>query len=243
MSGPWPLNVTITITTFLPRLAWFKEMFLVTNDIFPSETKIVSIDGWDWDRHAQNKYHEEITAFLDNRRFANTIPLMYPRTTSLASRWNDAIRRSRPCADNYFIMNDDVTLDPAFRRELASAIDENNLACNFGCFNYFMLSGRCVDTIGYFDEGLCGIGEEDGDYEIRICLSGGEVCKYASSNIGPVETQDEKFYTNPLHAERKRRNTEYLLSKYDFIKEPRQDFVYVPIVDQYVRRKRNAETS
>jgi predicted glycosyltransferase involved in capsule biosynthesis len=83
--------------------------------------------------------------------------------------WNIGIIHSR--TSSILILNDDVSLIPEyFDRDIRvalSLLSETKILTFNASWSHFIIDKDCVTDIGWFDEHLIGIGNEDGEYAER----------------------------------------------------------------------------
>ncbi|MFC1513308.1 hypothetical protein ACFL5J_02560, partial [Thermodesulfobacteriota bacterium] len=70
--------------------------------------------------------------------------------------------------------NDDIMItDQKFKRKICKALKDNNMRSFLinNSWSHFLISRKELEELGYFDERLLGIGEEDGDMTWRYISS------------------------------------------------------------------------
>jgi hypothetical protein len=80
--------------------------------------------------------------------------------------WNNIIIHSSN--NNIFIFNDDISIDGEFWNHIENLF--NNYTSSFrinNSFSHFCVNRTEVFEVGFFDERLIGLGEEDGDWCFR----------------------------------------------------------------------------
>ncbi len=114
-------------------------------------------------------YRSSILTYLS--RFPKVFPTMFPRFQSLAKLWNrGALTASH---DRALILNDDLELKSengvCFFDYLEAAMltHAGTFKIN-GSFSHFIADKRELIEVGFFDERLLGLGEEDGDFYWRF---------------------------------------------------------------------------
>jgi len=78
--------------------------------------------------------------------------------------------------DLVLCLSDDVEIDSNFVSELDysfSCVEQNGLTI-LNHFSSFIISRKCIEVLGWFDERFLGFGEEDGDYIWRYQEKFGE---------------------------------------------------------------------
>jgi hypothetical protein len=154
-------EITICITTFKRRLPLFKNLVDNIKKFYPDIEILVAING-EYKESVDNNYRKEILSYISSKK--NVIPIMYTEFRSLAKLWNNLVIFSKT---NYnLILNDDLSFDNG---KLIECIQDVIEKTNLGLFtlnrswSHFVVSKIELDKIGYFDERLLAIGEEDGD--------------------------------------------------------------------------------
>ena len=114
-------------------------------------------------------YRANILSYL--AKYPEVFPTMFPSFQSLAKLWNrGALTASH---DRALILNDDLELRSengvCFFDHLEDALasQQGTFKIN-GSFSHFILDKRELIEVGFFDERLLGLGEEDGDFFWRF---------------------------------------------------------------------------
>jgi predicted glycosyltransferase involved in capsule biosynthesis len=158
-------SYSVVITTFDKRFNEFLVPLIA--DIKNQRANIeiiVTINGpgkGDFD----DAYRSNVLRYLAG--FDNVFPLMFPRFQSLAKMWNRGVLTASN--DRVLVLNDDLSIeastDGCFFDYLESAMfaQSNTFIVN-GSFSHFIVNKRELIEVGFFDERLLGLGEEDGDF-------------------------------------------------------------------------------
>ena len=159
---------SIVITTFDKR---FKECLVPLVGAIklqrPSIEIIVMVNGRARDQFNES-YRSELLSFLGTQK--NCFPTIFPSFQSLAKMWNRGILNSSH--DHVLVLNDDITLEHDAHSGFFDCLDEimhsdhHTFKLN-GSFSHFMVQKPELTQVGFFDERLLGIGEEDGDFTWR----------------------------------------------------------------------------
>ena len=177
---------SVVITTFDKRF----EAFLVPlleqiKEQRPNIEVIVVING-PVRRLFDEAYRTNILSYL--ARFPKVFPTMFPSFQSLAKLWNrGALTASH---DRALILNDDLDLKSENgicffdHLEAAMASHPGTFKIN-GSFSHFILDKRELIEVGFFDERLLGLGEEDGDFYWRFYKKYKK--EIASADIGLID--------------------------------------------------------
>lgn len=161
-------SYSIVITTFDQRF----ESFLIPltkaiKTIRPTIEIIVMING-PAKATFNNDYRRNVLSLLSTQE--NCFPTIFPNFQSLAKLWNRGVLTST--SDRVLVLNDDLLLDmktqPSFFDALETILGSypNSFKIN-GSFSHFIINKQELIEVGFFDERLLGIGEEDGDFSWR----------------------------------------------------------------------------
>ena len=159
---------SIVITTFDKR---FNECLVPLIKALKSQNNeveiIVMVNGrahQDFDE----EYRSELLRFLSDHK--NCFPSIMTSFQSLSKLWNRGILTASH--DQVLVLNDDIT---ALSNEEGNCLKELDHVMKTqqgtfkinGSFSHFMIDKKELMQIGFFDERLLGIGEEDGDFVWR----------------------------------------------------------------------------
>ena len=158
-------NYSIGIVTFEKRYnSFFKPLLKSIKSIFPNIEIIVFVNG-NLNNSFNNVYRREILNYC--AKFNNVYPHICTEFRSLSKLWNNILIFSSN--DQCLILNDDVSLTKLFFENL-SYINKVNGYKSFTInktWSHVMLNRKQIADIGWFDERLLAIGEEDGDMQFR----------------------------------------------------------------------------
>ncbi|MFW8601949.1 glycosyltransferase family 2 protein [Desulfobacterota bacterium M19] len=160
------VSITIGITTFADRFdKYFKPLLNRINE-FENNTEIIVAVNGEHDQAFNEEYRQKILTFLASHQ--NVFPIMFPVFRGVSKLWNSIIIHA---TNNYILMlNDDIMINsPTFIKDVKRYIILNNyrsFTINKS-WSHFLISRAEIDYLGYFDERLLGIGEEDGDISWR----------------------------------------------------------------------------
>ena len=154
-------NITICVTTFKRRLPLFKNLIECIKKIYPNVQILVGING-EYNETVDEAYRKEILNFIASKN--NVIPIMFTEFRSLSKIWNTLVIFS---STNYnLILNDDLSFNnPNILEKINDYINnnKNEIFTINNSWSHFVISKSELDNLGYFDERLLTIGEEDGD--------------------------------------------------------------------------------
>ena len=171
-------QISIGITTFQNRFeAYFIPLLTRIRD-FGIENEIIVVINGEHEQTFNEDYRKRVLEFIAG--FPRAYPIFFPRFRGLSKLWNSIIIHA---SQNYIlILNDDIMITkPAFLADIRSAIHKNqgrSFLINRS-WSHFVISREEIDDLGYFDERLLGIGEEDGDMTWRyIAQYGRELASF-----------------------------------------------------------------
>ncbi|MGA7750731.1 MAG: glycosyltransferase [Gallionella sp.] len=158
---------SIVITTF--DLRFQSHLVPLLQDIHnqnasPPDEIIVMINGphqVDFDQ----EYRKQVLMFLSG--YENVYPTMFPNFQSLSKLWNRGVLTARH--DMVLVLNDDLRIKPEFFEILYKEIFSRSSTFRInGSFSHYVMFKPELMEVGFFDERLLGIGEEDGDFAWRF---------------------------------------------------------------------------
>lgn len=161
-------NYALVITTFDKRFEPFLVPLLTAIKAQrPMLEVIVAINGRAQEPFSES-YRQAVLAFLAKQ--PNTYPIVFPNFQSLAKLWNrGSLTATAPRA---VILNDDLRIfekdGVGFFDALEEALTQTTTSFRInGSFSHFVLNKEELIEVGFFDERLLGLGEEDGDFYWR----------------------------------------------------------------------------
>jgi hypothetical protein len=161
-----PPPIAIGITTFAPRFdAYFVPLIRRLRDLAGDWEIIVAVNG-EHQRPFDETYRRRLLGFLAEQ--PQVMPVLFPRFRSLSKLWNTLLIHASH--DHVLILNDDVMVTRRdFLGRVRQALTQNHgrsFTIN-SSWSHFVANRDEIDRLGYFDERLLGIGEEDGDMSWR----------------------------------------------------------------------------
>jgi hypothetical protein len=156
---------SVVITTFDKRFDTFLVPLIAEiKRQRPNIEIILMVNGPAKDDFSE-EYRTNVLSYI--ARFPTVFPTVFPSFQSLAKLWN---RGSLTATNNRtLVLNDDISLSSengvSFFDLLDSALEKNlgSFKIN-GSFSHFILDKQELMEVGFFDERLLGLGEEDGDF-------------------------------------------------------------------------------
>jgi glycosyltransferase involved in cell wall biosynthesis len=162
-SAVLPANISIGITTFEARFeSYFVPLLTRIREYVGDEVEIVVAINGENGRPFGEDYRKKVLGFIAAQ--VNVYPIMFPRFRGLSKLWNSILIHA---TNDYILMlNDDIMINrPGFLKDICETIGRNEgrtFLVNRS-WSHFLASRDEMDELGYFDERLLGIGEEDGD--------------------------------------------------------------------------------
>lgn len=157
---------SIVITTFDRR---FESHFIpllrdIRNQNNSASIEIIAMINGPHRANFNQDFRRNILTFISE--YENVYPTMFPNFQSLSKLWNRGILTSQN--DVVLVLNDDLRLNPLFFETLEKQIETSSgtFRINHSFSHYVMYKPELIE-VGFFDERLLGIGEEDGDFAWR----------------------------------------------------------------------------
>lgn len=162
------MKYSIVITTFDKRFE--SDLIPLINSIKkhrPTIEIILTVNG-PCRSHFDQSYRSRLLQFLAD--YEEIYPTIFPEFQSLAKMWNrGVITASNECV---LILNDDLKIlqtgESSFFDQFERVLEvaPETFIIN-GSFSHFVVSKKELMEVGFFDERLLGLGEEDGDFYWR----------------------------------------------------------------------------
>ncbi len=160
------VTISIGITTFEHRFEKYFVPLLTRIREYDRETEVLVAINGEHEKDFGEGYRSKILNFIAGME--RVYPVVFPRFRGPTKLWNTlAIHATY---NHILILNDDIMImNRDFVKDICRAIRKNqgrSFVIN-GSWSHFVISRREIDELGYFDERLLGIGEEDGDMTWR----------------------------------------------------------------------------
>ncbi len=210
---------TVGVTTFDKRFEVFlKPLLEKIKESAPDIEVVICVNGNNGEPFNEN-YRKEFLHFCAEHK--NTFPIVFTEFRSLARMWNSIIVNASH--DHILLLNDDVTIsDGRLFPMTAQAVLTHDCSLKLNnSWSHVLLKREEIDVIGYFDERLLGIGEEDTDMEYRYERQYGYAprwieCPYIVNEFSSIRQDNVRPGIGKYSAF----NREFLLKvKYDMTKE------------------------
>lgn len=153
--------ISIGITTFAARIDRYFIPLLDRIREYAKNEVVVAVNG-EHDQPFDEGYRKHVLSFIAGHE--NVYPVVFPRFRGLSKLWNTIIVHATH--DHVLMLNDDVMIEnPRFLKEVCSRLRENGgrMFLINRSWSHFVVTRSEIEELGYFDERLLGIGEEDGD--------------------------------------------------------------------------------
>lgn len=153
----------IGITTYDYRFdSYFKKLVDSIRSYRHDIPIVVTING-NYKENFNEDYRKSILLYCSTVN--NIYPIIFPEFRGLSKLWNTCLIHSP--VNKMLILNDDISITSSkFFDDLESYTEKDLFKIN-GSWSHYFVDRMLVDKIGWFDERLLGIGEEDGDFEFR----------------------------------------------------------------------------
>jgi hypothetical protein len=173
-------NTAIVIITFSKRFNEHALPLIKAIRKFEPDLPIyVGING-----DLNDKYDSELRRnfLLQLANLNNVNPVTFGSFQGLSLMWNRTIQATG--AENVVVLNDDLLIDGNYLtstiESLVEATKKFGICLLNGSWSHFGISLKVCSEVGWFDERLLGIGEEDGDFTYRYEELYGESIKSVS---------------------------------------------------------------
>jgi hypothetical protein len=155
-------DISVLIVTFKERVEYVKDLIQkVRNSSGNNFDIVIAVNGNNEELMDEN-YRKDILDFCSS--IPRCYPIVCPEFKSLAKLWNTLVLFSR--TEYNFVICDDVEYSNPQTLELIEnhikQTKEEFFTINGG-FSFFVITKSKLHKLNYFDERLCGYGEEDGD--------------------------------------------------------------------------------
>ena len=163
-----PSSYSVVVTTFDKRFDAFLVPLISEIKVQRPDVEVIIIVNGPGKGEFDPSYRSNVLAFCAEH--AKVYPTLFPNFQSLAKMWN----RGALTASNrrVLVLNDDLYLGRNAQGCFFDALEQalSNQVGTFkinGSFSHFVLDKQELMEVGFFDERLLGLGEEDGDFYWR----------------------------------------------------------------------------
>lgn len=159
------MNYSIVITTFDKRFQEFLVPLIISIKVHRPTVEIIITANGSCQAPFNENYRAALLAFLATQ--TNCFPIVFPTFQSLAKMWNRGILTSSH--EQVLVLNDDLNIPAAGEHSFFDALETilstqpGTFKIN-GSFSHYVISKNELIDVGFFDERLLGLGEEDGDF-------------------------------------------------------------------------------
>lgn len=155
------IDITILIVTFKERQVYVQDLIKKIKEADPDINIVLAVNGNN-EEVMDEQYRKNMLALAHNT--SNCYAFICPQFMSLAKLWNTLVLFSS--TEYNFIICDDVEYgDKDIIKQIKEYISKSKeefFTINGG-FSHFVITKQMLHKLNYFDERLCGFGEEDGD--------------------------------------------------------------------------------
>ena len=187
---------SIVITTFDQRFEPFLVPLIESIKALRPEVEILVMVNGPAKGSFDAAYRAKLLQFLSTQE--NCFPTVFPNFQALSKLWNRGALTATN--DRVLVLNDDLSIEsssPDFFGLLEAVLESQSHTFKInGSFSHFVTSKTELIEVGFFDERLLGIGEEDGDFSWRYHETyGREIPSVDIAGIGNIQSTlaDEGF--------------------------------------------------
>lgn len=160
------VNFSIGITTFEARFEKYFSPLLNKIREYDKEIEIIIAVNGEHKREFGENFRKDILNFIGSHPKA--FPIFFPQFRGLAKLWNTLIIHASN--EHVLILNDDIMINDLkaltrIKKEISKNYGKSFIINN--SWSHYLINKKEIDEVGYFDERLLGIGEEDGDFYWR----------------------------------------------------------------------------
>jgi hypothetical protein len=210
------MNYSIGIVTYHARFEkYFSPLIESLVRIFPDK-EIICIANGHPDEQLQIEYLRKFTVFL--KQFRNVRYFTHEKSQSLSRCFNHIIINSNN--EGCLMLNDDTKITALFREEFEKKIVNKGLKFSImnETWSNLFITKDIIRKVGWFDENLLGIGQEDVDYMFRMKMLGMEVhnetCLGVTNYVAPSDNPSWKDISTIVDGKYSSTNKEYINRKY-----------------------------
>jgi len=155
------IDISVLIVTFKERQVYVQDLIKKIKEANPEISIVLAVNGNN-DEVMDEQYRKNMLALAHNT--PNCYALICPEFKSLPKLWNTLVLFSS--TEYNFIVCDDVEYgNKDIINQIQNYISQSKeefFSINGG-FSHFVITKQMLHKLNYFDERLCGFGEEDGD--------------------------------------------------------------------------------
>ena len=156
------VSFSIGITTFEARFDKYFTPLINKIREYDKEIEIIVAVNGEHKREFGESFRKDILNFIGSHE--KVFPIFFPRFRGLSKLWNSLIIHASN--EHVLILNDDVMINDSkalnrIKKEISNHFGKSFIINN--SWSHYLINRKEIDEVGYFDERLLGIGEEDGD--------------------------------------------------------------------------------
>jgi hypothetical protein len=162
------MNYSVVITTFDKRFDAYLVPLITSIKLERPDVEIIVMVNGPCRSAFDQSFRGQMLNFLAGQQ--NCFPSISPTFQSLAKMWNRGVLTASQ--EMVLVLNDDLIIRPSglngfFEQFEAVLIDRDGTFKINGSFSHYAISKAELIEVGFFDERLLGLGEEDGDFDWR----------------------------------------------------------------------------
>jgi glycosyltransferase involved in cell wall biosynthesis len=160
---------SVVITTFDKRFEAFLVPLIASIRRFRPKAEIVVMVNGPCNAPFDQTFRAKILKYLADH--SDVYPTIFPNFQSLSKLWNRGILAASH--DSSLVLNDDLVIHEQFFDLFEAALDNSTSSFRINeSFSHYLIYKTELIKVGFFDERLLGLGEEDGDFFWRYheCL-------------------------------------------------------------------------
>lgn len=162
------MNYSIVITTFDKRFDAYLVPLIKSIKLCRPDIEIVVTANGPCKALFDPSYRIRLLEFLATQ--SNCFPTVFPTFQSLAKMWNRGVLTTTQ--EQVLVLNDDLIIQSSssngFFDQLEAILSVNSSTFKInGSFSHYVIAKSELIEVGFFDERLLGLGEEDGDFYWR----------------------------------------------------------------------------
>jgi hypothetical protein len=197
-------KISIGIVTFIKRRDLIQNLINNIRKHSGDDVDIILMVNGENEELTDNGYREEILKFCSSVK--NCYAFVFPEFKSLPKLWNNIVISSRTKYN--LIMSDDVNYNSDIISQLSDIV--SNEKSDFFTINYtfahFVITKQKLHSLGYFDERLLALGEEDGDMVHRhIEIHGSRMHDVHVPSLGHIARYSDGATNSEIHIDNKPR--------------------------------------
>lgn len=240
-------DYSIGVVTYVKRFdQYLKPLVNNLEKYFPNVEKNYVLNGF-YDPQIQAEYVKKAKEFLKGTSAKNVI--VYDESQSLSKCFNQLILHSS--AKKILILNDDINIRRPFRYFFEAQMWPFETCVVNNTWSLGVFSKETIRKVGWFDERFPAIGQEDGDYGLRMAIQKGQkhimvnhqhniYCFGVTNIIAGNEDPGWKKTSEVVGGKYAQANKDYFEKKWEISKQPLEGGI--KLQNDYYRIRPGMET-